>query len=270
MANDDISQLPVHEQAQLGAFDDSDAAEARQALSDWGDEHEYRPNIRLINQHLDDLPEERRAHYENGRHPDGRRFLNDAGILRDLAREARAAPASLTEAAKTNGITEREQIKRWVGDYSSPYWKGKDAARIQAFERDLIRADVPKGSEPAASESMTTKSAAPAANTLGAEYQPMFDSFTGAMGEAPAASVSAAVSWFGEVQKGPPELEMRRDNFNVPERFAQPDIPYVNHFLNVMHDAGASQRDVDAAIGWYRETLVPAVRQAQQQQWKIK
>lgn len=132
-------------------MDKQDRDAARGKLKEiWSEE--YDANIHLANRYLDTLPASQRAFYES---PDdtGTLRLNRPEILDRLAQEARATvPPVLREAAREHG-SERAALEAMMADRSSAYWKGADAASLQARYRDLISSGdsgeekpLPKGS----------------------------------------------------------------------------------------------------------------------------
>lgn len=122
---------------QLEALDRQDRDSTRGVMRErWGSE--YDANRDLVSRHLDNLPSERRAWYE-GADQNGRLRLNDPETLDRLAQEARAAvPPALAQAAKEHG-SEKAALEAMIRDRTSAYWKGPDAARLQARYRDLLR-----------------------------------------------------------------------------------------------------------------------------------
>lgn len=138
----DTGQLheDVHEtlraERDIEALDRQDRDLARDTLREqWGPE--YDANIHLANRHLDSLPASQREFYE-GAESDGSLRLNNPKWLDRLAQEARAqVPPILIEAARQHG-SERVALENWMSNKGSPYWKGEDAASLQARYRDLV------------------------------------------------------------------------------------------------------------------------------------
>lgn len=131
---DDV--MAVQAERDIEALDKQDRDQARGKLKEiWSEE--FDANIALANQHLDRLPASQREYLE-GSGPDGRLRLNDPEILSKLAQESRSQiPQVLTEAAKQHG-SERAALEDMMANRSSPYWRGADAAALQARYRDLI------------------------------------------------------------------------------------------------------------------------------------
>lgn len=120
----------------IEALDKADREQARGKLKEiWSEE--YDANIHLANRHLDSLPASQREFYE-GAESDGSLRLNNPKWLDRLAQEARAqVPPILIEAARQHG-SERAALESMMANKGSEYWKGENAAALQARYRDLI------------------------------------------------------------------------------------------------------------------------------------
>lgn len=119
--------------------DNQDRESARLGLSDWLDSGEYHSNVRLINGHLDRMPEAERAKYDGAVLENGTLALNDPATLRQLAADARTLPAGFAETAnQKHGGNVLEAIEAMMGSRNGAYWKGPDAERYQTVYRDLI------------------------------------------------------------------------------------------------------------------------------------
>lgn len=138
------AQLSREDARSIEEMDLQDREQARGALREqWGPE--YDANIHLANGYLDTLPASQRAFYESA-DDSGTLRLNRPDVLARLAQEARAqVPPVLVEAARQHG-SERAALEAMMADRYSPYYKGADAAALQARYRDLLRAgdDQPK------------------------------------------------------------------------------------------------------------------------------
>jgi hypothetical protein len=103
---------------------------------EWGElgEEEYSANLRAIDQ----LPAGRRKEEFERFNDKGVLAMYDPVVLKRLAAEARQAPTWLAEAAKKHG-GEKAAIEILMANRASSYWKGRDAERLQARYRDLVR-----------------------------------------------------------------------------------------------------------------------------------
>lgn len=130
------AHLAADDARSIEQLDSQDRDQARGKMRErWGSE--YDSNISLINKHLDGMTNTHREWFESADET-GRLRLNRPDILERLARDARASvPPVLVHAAKEHG-SERAAIEAMMGDRNSPYWRGPDAAQIQARFRDLI------------------------------------------------------------------------------------------------------------------------------------
>lgn len=120
----------------IEALDRQDRDQARGKLKEiWSEE--YDANIHLANRHLDSLPASQREFYE-GAESNGSLRLNNPKWLDRLAQEARAqVPPILIEAAHQHG-SEWAALESMMANKGSEYWKGENAAALQARYRDLI------------------------------------------------------------------------------------------------------------------------------------
>lgn len=136
-AHDPIAPPFASDLQRIEYQDAQDRQHAHLALADWQDMDggvEYAANMRLINRHLDRMPAERRAELESGRN------LNNPEVLRQLAAEAREAPAAdLEKKAEQFGGDERKYLESLMRDRGSEYWRGPMAEELQAAYRDRVR-----------------------------------------------------------------------------------------------------------------------------------
>lgn len=109
---------------------------------EWG--FEYAANIALVNRYLDGLPPAVQITFENARLDDGSKVLNSPAVLRWLAEQARGPAVRSANASSAAEKTELEELMRQPG---SRYWKGPDAAKLQARYRDIATA-APAGDRP--------------------------------------------------------------------------------------------------------------------------
>jgi hypothetical protein len=127
----------MREAEEVDRLDRDDARRAEGALRNvWG--VEYEANVRLIDQYLRTLPASKREQIEQERDADGTLALNNPKRLRELAAWARRGPVSADGQRKTEG-EELDELRVMMRDRGSRYWKGRDAERLQARYRDLIR-----------------------------------------------------------------------------------------------------------------------------------
>jgi hypothetical protein len=109
-------------------FDARDAADRDRTRThiqaEWDDA--YATNIQLINDYLGTLPAAEREAIESGERADGSLQLNDPAYLRTLLQTAHA--------------NERTTLESMMGNRSSAYWRGPQAARLQERYRELIKA----------------------------------------------------------------------------------------------------------------------------------
>jgi hypothetical protein len=133
-----IKRGQVAEERATAARDASDAKAASKALRiEWGDE--AASNLRVLRSYVDSLPAAEREALMHKELPDGRLALNDPATVQALVRKARAAPPALVEAAKKHGGDDLAALREMMKNRSGPYWKGRDAERLQARYRDLLR-----------------------------------------------------------------------------------------------------------------------------------
>jgi hypothetical protein len=117
---------PQVDYREVEALDQGDAKAAETALrTEWG--NEYITNVRLVSQHVDNLPETERDVIENQPLANGYLPLNDPSFQKDLLRKVRT------------GKEGKAEIEELMKDRGSRYWKGPDALRLQARYRDLLR-----------------------------------------------------------------------------------------------------------------------------------
>lgn len=107
---------------------------------------EYRRNLEIARNFLRGAPESVREKLETGRAADGTPLGNDPDLIRwmvGLSREmnplATVVPGSGTNAAQAVE-SELSNLRQMMGDRTSAYWKGPDAAKMQARYRELVSA----------------------------------------------------------------------------------------------------------------------------------
>ena len=133
-------------EAQAAAREDADHAfrqDSENALkTEWrGD---YRRNLAAIQSMMANWPDGLMDRLLAGRAPDGRKFGDDAELLRQLAKLARELnPAPTLEPTGAGnagrGAAERKrELEGMMRDRTSPYWKGGEAANLQQEYRDIL------------------------------------------------------------------------------------------------------------------------------------
>lgn len=122
-------------------LDVAESQETTQTLEkDWGGN--FKPNMNAVQSLLDRLDPETKAEFENARGASGRGIMNNPKIVRALAEWSRTIdPTAAVVTIGAGGIdgvmAEYTELKGLMADQSSRYWRGADAARLQARYREL-------------------------------------------------------------------------------------------------------------------------------------
>lgn len=125
----------------------NEIAAAKQANDDilhkeWGEQ--YRTEVNRVENLLATYSPETQEALQNGTDVNGLPFLNNVHVMRDLAVQARIInPApTVVGAGGTSQMasveTEITKIESLMGDKQSAYWKGDQAAKMQARYLDLV------------------------------------------------------------------------------------------------------------------------------------
>ena len=111
---------------------------------EWGGD--FKKNLNAVNGLLQSLPEETRLAFETARTQDGKLIGNDPAIIKWLAQTAyEINPAATVMPGSLNnpGAAINDEIaslEKMVGDKTSDYWKGPNAAKNQARYLELLEA----------------------------------------------------------------------------------------------------------------------------------
>ena len=107
---------------------------------------DYRRNVTIANQLLDNAPEGVKDRLLAARGPDGTPLGNDPALIRwlvGLSRELNPI-TTVVPGSGTNAVqaveSEIAEMRKMMGDRTSEYWKGPKAAQLQARYRDLTTA----------------------------------------------------------------------------------------------------------------------------------
>lgn len=121
-------------------------AQAKTATEDalreeWGSD--YRPNTNLINAFIGSMPKDLQDELFQSSKPDGTQIMNNQAMLKWMAQQARelnytGAVLPNGEASAKSLESEINTIKALMGDRSSKYWKGPEAAGLQSRYRELL------------------------------------------------------------------------------------------------------------------------------------
>jgi hypothetical protein len=106
-------------------------------LNKWGADHAA--NMRLLNELMEELPEDVALPLYESRDGDGVHLLNNPAFVMFLVGAKRAIDSPVEDVHRTNtDATELEEIKKMMGNSRSDYWRGPRAARLQARYLELI------------------------------------------------------------------------------------------------------------------------------------